>query len=117
VVVLTDGDVVFQPWKIHRAGIDRAFDGRVLIYVHKEEMLGDVRARFPAGRYVLVDDKVRILDAVKKQWGSEVVTVFPRQGHYAMDAAAVAKYPTPDVTIERIGDLTGMDVGEMVRRG
>jgi FMN phosphatase YigB (HAD superfamily) len=104
-VVLSDGDVVFQPRKVQRSGIGRAVEGRVLIYVRKEAMLADVQSRYPAAHYVLVDDKVRILAAVKEQWGSRVTTVFPRQGHYALDAAAVRSYPTPDVTIERIGDL------------
>ena len=116
-VILSDGDVVFQPRKIERSAIWEAVEGRVLIYVHKEQMLADVEAQYPAAHYVLIDDKVRILDAVKRQWGNRVTTVFPRQGHYALDAAAVRSYPVPDVTIERIGDLLGIGRAELVRDG
>ncbi len=112
-VLLTDGDVVFQPRKIDRSGLYEAFDGHVLIYVHKEAELADVEARYPAGHYVLIDDKVRILAAVKKHWGPRVTTVFPRQGHYAMDPKALASYPAPDVTIERIGTLLDYDVSAL----
>ena len=112
-VLLTDGDVVFQPRKIDRSGLYEAFDGHVLIYVHKEAELADVEARYPAAHYVLVDDKVRILAAVKKHWGQRVTTVFPRQGHYAMDPKAVASYPAPDITIERIGNLLDYDVSAL----
>ena len=104
-VVLSDGDVVFQPLKVERSGISETVDGNVLIYIHKERELDDVEQRFPADHYVLVDDKLRILAAVKKIWGSKVTTVFPRQGHYALDAKLVASYPPADITIERIGDL------------
>jgi FMN phosphatase YigB (HAD superfamily) len=107
-VILSDGDVVFQPRKIERSGLFDAVDGRVLIYIHKEHELDDVERRYPAEHYVLVDDKVRILTAVKEVWGERLTTVFPRQGHYAR-AADVASYPVPDVTIERIGDLLGYD--------
>jgi FMN phosphatase YigB (HAD superfamily) len=103
-VILSDGDVVFQPRKIERSGLSEAVEGRVLIYVHKDAELHDVAKHFPARHYLLVDDKVRILDAVKRAWGDRVTTVFPRQGHYANDAEAVATYPAPDVTVERIGD-------------
>jgi len=105
VVILSDGDVVFQPLKVARAGLWDAVSGHVLIYIHKEQMLDDVERRYPARRYVLVDDKVRILSAVKHAWGDRVTTVFPRQGHYADDAALVASFPAADVTIERIADL------------
>jgi hypothetical protein len=71
--------------------------------------LDDVAARYPADHYVMIDDKVRILAAFKKVWGRQVTTVFPRQGHYALDVAEVAKYPVPDITIERIGLLTTHD--------
>ncbi len=103
--VLSDGDVVFQPLKVERSGIGETFNDKVLIYIHKEQELEDVKKRFPADHYVLIDDKLRILTAVKKIWGSKVTTVFPRQGHYALDAAAIAKLPKADITIERIGDL------------
>jgi FMN phosphatase YigB (HAD superfamily) len=105
VVILSDGDVVFQPRKIERSGLWSAVDGNVLIYVHKEHELDDVEARFPADHYVVVDDKVRILAALKAAWGERVTTVFPRQGHYAHDPRIVAAYPPADVTVERIGDL------------
>ena len=105
VVILSDGDVVFQPRKIERSGLWSAVDGNVLIYVHKEHELDDVEARFPAQRYVLVDDKLRILHAIKNVWHERVTTVFPRQGHYAHDPRALAEYPPADVTVERIGDL------------
>ena len=108
-VILTDGDVVFQPRKIARSGLFEAVQGNILIYVHKEKELDDVEQRYPAAHYVLVDDKVRILASVKKIWGERVTTVFPRQGHYAHDAAEVAKYPKPDITVERIGDLVGLE--------
>jgi FMN phosphatase YigB (HAD superfamily) len=103
-VILTDGDVVFQPLKIERAGLAEAFGGRVLIYVHKEKELAEVERHFPADHYVLVDDKVRILTQVKAEWGDRVTTVFPRQGHYAADSD-VSTYPKPDFTIDRIADL------------
>ena len=103
-VILTDGDVVFQPRKIRRSGLFAAVEGRVLIYVHKERELDDVAARFPAEHYVFVDDKVRLLDAVKQAWGARLTTVFVRQGHYALDPD-VSRYPKPDVAIERIADL------------
>jgi FMN phosphatase YigB (HAD superfamily) len=107
-VILSDGDVVFQPRKVRRSGLWDAFGGDVLIYVHKERELDDVERRYPAGRYVLVDDKIRVLAAVKEAWGERVTTVFPRQGHYALDPQLVGRYPAPDVTIERIGDLRGL---------
>jgi hypothetical protein len=109
--ILTDGDVVFQPRKIERAGLWNAVDGNVLIYIHKEEELANVEQTFPARHYVLVDDKLRILTAVKKQWGDRVTTVFPRQGHYALDTKAIAQFPPADVTIEAIGELAdpGLD--------
>jgi FMN phosphatase YigB (HAD superfamily) len=103
-VILTDGDVVFQPRKIERSGLFDAVGGRVLIYVHKDEKLDDIARRYPADHYVLVDDKVWILAAFKKAWGDRVTTVFPRQGHYARDPR-VASYPAPDVTVERVGEL------------
>jgi len=107
-VILSDGDVVFQPRKVECSGLFDAVDGRVLIYIHKEQELDDVERRFPAERYVLVDDKVRILAAVKKAWGVRLTTVFPRQGHYA-HAPDVATYPPADITIERIGELLRYD--------
>ncbi len=108
VVILSDGDVVFQPRKIERSGLWSAVDGKVLIYVHKEHELNDVVERFPARHYVLVDDKLRILAAIKAIWGDRVTTVFPRQGHYALDPQTVADYPPADITVERIGEMLGL---------
>jgi len=109
-VILTDGDVVFQPRKIERSGLYEAVDGNVLIYVHKEVELEDVERRFPAEHYVIVDDKLRLLDAIKTVWGSRVTSVFPRQGHYAHDPDALRRYPPADITIDRIGDLLEIDL-------
>ncbi len=109
VVILTDGDVVFQPRKIERSGLFEAVSGNILIYVHKENELADVEGRYPAERYVLVDDKIRILSAIKDIWRDRVTTVFPRQGHYALDTKSVAIYPPSDITIECIGDLLSID--------
>jgi FMN phosphatase YigB (HAD superfamily) len=109
-VILSDGDVVFQPRKVERAGLSGAVDGRVLIYIHKEEALDDVERRYPAEHYVLVDDKLRILAAVKQFWGKRVTTVFPRQGVFAHDPDVISAFPPADVTIERIGDLLDCDV-------
>jgi FMN phosphatase YigB (HAD superfamily) len=112
-VILSDGDVVFQPRKVERSGIFEAVDGHVLIYIHKEEALDDVERRYPAERYVLVDDKLRILDAVKQVWRERVTTVLPRQGQYAHDAKVVSALPPPDLTIERIGDLLDYDLSRL----
>jgi hypothetical protein len=108
--ILSDGDMIFQPLKVERSGLREAVDGKVMIYIHKEQELDDVQARYPADHYVLIDDKVRILDAVKKTWGKRVTTVFPKQGHYAADAKEVAKYPAPDVAIDRIDQLRDYDL-------
>ncbi len=113
-VILSDGDVIFQPRKVERSGLFEAVDGRVLIYIHKEKELEDVKNRFPAEHYVLVDDKIRILTAVKEIWGSRLTTVFPRQGHYAIDPIEVAKYPAADISIDRIGELVNCDLNSLV---
>jgi len=113
-VILSDGDVVFQPRKVERSGLGAAVEGRVLIYIHKEQELGDVERRFPAEHYVLVDDKVRILTAVKRIWGERLTTVFPRQGHYAHDPE-VATHPRPDITVERIAALRDYDLPALLR--
>ncbi len=112
-VILSDGDVVFQPRKVWRSGLHEAFEGAVLIYVHKEFELEDVELHYPADHYVLIDDKVRILTAVKRIWGPRVTTVFPRQGHYALDEKLVKSSPAPDITIERIGELVNLDFASM----
>lgn len=104
-VVLSDGDAAFQPMKVERSGIWRAFGNNVLIYIHKEEALDDVERLFPARHYVMIDDKLRILDAMKRSWGERVTTVFPKQGHYAWDPEILAQYPHGDIQLERIGDL------------
>jgi hypothetical protein len=114
-VILSDGDAVFQPRKVERAGLWRAVEDRVLIYIHKEEELADVERFYPARHYVLIDDKLRILAAVKSIWGARVTTVFVRQGHYACDAEALARYPSADVTLERIGDFATLDRGALAR--
>ncbi len=114
-VILSDGDVVFQPHKVDRSGLWNAVDGRVLIYIHKERELADVTERFPAEHYVLVDDKLRILDAVKQVWRERVTTMFPRQGHYAHDPKIVAAYPPADVSVEAIAQLLDHDVDDLVR--
>ena len=109
-VILSDGDVVFQPRKVEHSGLFEAVGGRVLIYIHKERELDDVERRYPARQYVLVDDKLRILTAAKKVWGARLTTVFPRQGYYASDPTTPAAYPPPDITIERIGELLRYDL-------
>jgi len=115
-VILSDGDAVFQPRKVERAGLSEAVDGNVLIYIHKERELDDVERRYPAEHYVLVDDKLRILTAVKQVWGDRVTTVFARQGHYARDPEALATYPPADIGIERIGDLLEQDLPSLLAR-
>ena len=109
-VLLSDGDVVFQPHKVEASGLFEAVEGRALIYVHKERELDDVEQKYPADRYVVVDDKLRILTAIKQAWGNRVTTVFPRQGHYAHDTEEIAKFPPADITIERIGALLDFDL-------
>jgi FMN phosphatase YigB (HAD superfamily) len=111
--ILSDGDMIFQPLKIERSGLREAVDEKVMIYIHKEQELDDVKKRYPADHYVLIDDKVRILDAVKKTWGANVTTVFPRQGHYAADEREVAKYMAPDVTVDRIDQLREFDLARL----
>jgi phosphoserine phosphatase len=113
IVILSDGDVVFQPRKVERSGLFEAVGGNVLIYIHKDQELDDVEQRYPAEHYVLIDDKLRILSAVKTTWASHVTTVFPRQGHYAMDRQVLARFPPADVTITRIGDLLNHDLSTL----
>ncbi len=108
-VILSDGDVVFQPHKVDRSGLSEAVRGHVLIYVHKQDQLRDVQDRYPADHYVLIDDKLRILTAVKKAWERRVTTIFVRQGHYAMDPKELASYPEADTRVERIGDLMSFE--------
>ena len=115
-VILSDGDVVFQPRKIQRSGLWDAVNGRVLIYIHKEQMLDDVAQRYPARHYVMVDDKLRILAAMKNVWGTRLTTVFPRQGHYALDPHNIATYPAADRRVERIGDLIDCDLPALLGR-
>jgi FMN phosphatase YigB (HAD superfamily) len=108
-VVVTDGDAVFQPWKVHRAGVGHAVGGNVLVYVHKEDELDDLERRYPAERYVLVDDKLRILTAAKERWGERVTTMLPQQGQFANDPAITAAHPAADVTLVGIGELLDLD--------
>jgi len=114
-IILSDGDVVFQPHKIRQAGLYDAFDGAVLIYIHKESELEDVAQRYPADHYILVDDKLRILTAVKDAWNEHVTTVFVRQGHYAHDTKAISGYRPADYTIERIADLVKLDFSVLTK--
>jgi hypothetical protein len=116
-VILSDGDVVFQPCKVQRSGLFETVGGRVLIYIHKEQELDDVEKRYPARHYVLVDDKLRILSAVKRAWGTRLTTVFPRQGHYAHDPEVLAAYPPADVAIDRISDLLQYDLPGLLAPG
>jgi len=116
-VILSDGDVVFQPLKVQRSGLWDAVDGRVLIYIHKEEMLAEVEKLYPAKHYVMVDDKLRILTAMKAVWGERLTAVWPRQGRYALDSRSVASYPPPEIAIERIGDLLNVGRAEFLRSG
>jgi FMN phosphatase YigB (HAD superfamily) len=108
--LLTDGDVVFQPRKVERSGLLEAVGGQVLVYVHKEHELADVAHRYPSRHYVVVDDKLRLLTAIKKSWKKRVTTVFVRQGHYALDPKITAACPPADVTLEHIGDLLGCNL-------
>ncbi|HEX2789044.1 MAG TPA: HAD family hydrolase [Steroidobacteraceae bacterium] len=114
-VILSDGDVVLQPRKIQRSGLWEAVQGRVLIYIHKEQMLQQVERLYPASHYVMVDDKLRILAAVKQYWGARVSSIFPRQGRYAHDAGIIAAYPAADLSIDTIGDLAGYDIGALLQ--
>ncbi|MES1196590.1 MAG: HAD family hydrolase [Steroidobacter sp.] len=113
-VILSDGDVVFQPRKIQRSGLWDAVEGRVLIYIHKEQMLDDMQQRYPAHHYVMVDDKLRILTAMKDVMRERLTTVFPRQGHYAMDIKSIAAYPPADLTVGHIGDLNQCELAALV---
>ena len=112
-VILSDGDVVFQPRKVQRSGLWDAVGGRVLIYLHKEQMLEPVARRYPAAHYVVIDDKLRILSALKRAWGARVTTVFPRQGHYAHDPRELARYPAADLTLARVGELADLKPGDL----
>jgi len=114
-VILSDGDAVFQPRKVERSGLWRAFDNRILIYVHKEQELDDVARFYPADHYVLIDDKLRILAAVKKIWGERVTTVFAQQGHYAHDPKILGEFPPADIDLARIGDLVTYDLSSFQR--
>ncbi|HKD26017.1 MAG TPA: HAD family hydrolase [Xanthobacteraceae bacterium] len=116
IVILSDGDAVFQPRKVERSGLWHLFDNRVLIYIHKEQELDDVARLYPADHYVLIDDKLRILSAVKKFWGDSVTTVFPKQGHYALDSKVLAEYPPADIELARIGDLLNYDLSSFLKK-
>lgn len=113
-VILSDGDVVLQPHKVQRSGLWDAVQGRVLIHIHKEEMLDQMQRRYPARHYVMVDDKLRVLTAMKAVMGKMLTTVFPRQGHYALDSATIARYPAADVSIDHIAELLQIDIGTLL---
>jgi len=115
-VILSDGDAVFQPRKVERSGLWQAVDGQVLIYIHKEQEMDDVERLYPAERYVMIDDKLRILDAMKKRWGDKLTTVFPQQGHYATDPEALATYPHGDIQLSHIGDLVQYGLSDFVKQ-
>lgn len=114
-VILSDGDVVFQPHKIRRSGLWHAVEGRVLIHIHKERMLEDLERHYPARHYVMVDDKLRILAAMKTIMQDRLTTVFPRQGHYALDPHNLSTYPPADLTVERVGDLLNYEIPPLFR--
>jgi len=116
VVILSDGDAVFQPRKVERSGLWHLFENRVLIYIHKEQELDDVGRLYPADHYVLIDDKLRILSAVKKFWGDDVTTVFPKQGHYALDSKVLAEYQPADIELANIGDLLNYDLSSFLKK-
>ena len=109
-VVLSDGDAVFQPRKVASSGVGEAVKENILIYIHKEEMLDDVELRYPARHYVMFDDKLRILTAMKQIWGKRLTTVFVKQGHYAADLKAIAQYPPADIELDHIGDGTRLSL-------
>jgi FMN phosphatase YigB (HAD superfamily) len=113
-VILSDGDVVFQPRKVHRSGLWQAVEGLVLIYIHKELMLDDIERHYPAKHYVMVDDKLRILAAMKKDWGDRLTTIWIRQGHYALDPQVLTAYPPADLTLDRISDLADYDLAMLL---
>jgi hypothetical protein len=113
-VILSDGDVVFQPRKVQRSGLWDAVEGRVLMYIHKEQMLDDVKRRYPAHHYIMVDDKLRVLAAMKRSWQYQLTAILPRQGHYACDPKIVAAYPAPDITVDRIGALVDYDLQALI---
>jgi len=113
-VIVSDGDAVFQPLKVARSGLFDAVGERVLIYIHKEQQLDDIEAKYPAQHYAFVDDKLRLLSAFKGIWGSRVTTVFPRQGHYAHDSQVLAAYPPADLTVDGIGDLLRFGLQDFV---
>jgi FMN phosphatase YigB (HAD superfamily) len=114
-VILSDGDAVFQPRKVEQSGLWRAFEDRVLIYIHKEEQIDDVERFYPAKHYVMIDDKLRILDVMKNIWGERVTTVFPKQGHYANDPEVLASYPPADIQLDQISDLLNYEQSALLK--
>lgn len=113
--IVSDGDAVFQPRKVHASGLSALFGRRILIYIHKEEELAHVERLFPAKHYVFIDDKLRLLAAIKKYWGPRVTTIFPRQGHYATDMNILTEYPAADLSIDHIGDLVHLKKADFLR--
>ena len=115
-VILSDGDVVFQPHKVLRSGLWAAVEGRVLIYLHKEQRLDAVQRHFPARHYVVVDDKLRLLAEMKSILQERLTSVFPRQGHYAMDPTQAERYPPADISVEHIGDLMQFQAADFLEK-
>jgi len=115
-VILSDGDAVFQPRKVERSGIWKAAGGNVLIFIHKEQELECVESIYPARHYVMVDDKLRLLEAIKNIWKDRVTTVFVQQGHYARDKKAISQYRPADISIRRIADLLDIELRSWVQK-
>ena len=116
VTILSDGDVVFQPLKIHSSGLSEAVEGRVLVYIHKEQQLHEVERHFPAHHYVMIEDKPHLLTAAKKLWKDRATTIFVQQGRHAHDPKNVKPFPAPDLTVERIGNLLSSDYRHLFDR-
>ena len=116
VVILSDGDAVFQPRKVYRSGLWQAFDGHVLIYIHKEEELAAVQRLYPARHYVMIDDKLRILGSMKKIWADRLTTIFAQQGHYGTDPQSLAQYAHGDLQLAGIGDLVRYKFADLVQQ-
>lgn len=112
VAILTDGDPVYQPAKVARAGLTEAIDGPVLVFDHKEQHLAEVERRVPAERYVMVDDKPRILAAMSDRLGERMSTLHVCQGRYA-HAAEHDEFPDADRTVDAIAELLDVDLASV----
>ncbi|WP_158744178.1 HAD family hydrolase [Acidisphaera sp. L21] len=117
VVALTDGDAVFQPRKLQGAGLIEPLDRHIMICVHKEAEVAEIERRYPAERYVVIDDKIRLLTAFKKVWGNKVMTVFPRQGQFGLDTKVIAANPPADIDVDRIAQLLDGSILNRLRDG